>query len=162
MDEQKTISGGIPDIEGTFGQAWRCNMTEIHMRLKISADQDATVCAWIVDAPWAHPLWRSYLIAAIHLRPTKALPHPKISLSGATHEVFVYALDPGREPNLLSPASTRLEPANFAGQWIAASDIEAEEKIEACVREIICGGTLSPDTDFTRSWVQRFSDSNLQ
>ena len=161
MEDQKTVEGRIPDLEGPHGRAWRCDLVAIRESLKLSVDQDATVCAWVIDAPWAHPIWRSYMVAAIHLRPTKALPNPKVNLEGATHEVLVYALDPGREPDLLSPASTRLVPANFAGQWAAVSDLEAEEKISGCVREIVYG-ELSPDTDFIREWVRRFSGSNLK
>lgn len=148
-------------MEGPHGRAWRCSLSAIRESLKLSSDEDATVCVWVVDAPWAHPLWRTYVIAAIHLRPTRLLPNPKVNLEGATHEVIVYALDPGREPDLLNPGSTRLNPANFAGQWLAASDVEAEHKVASCVEEIV-HGALSPDTDFIREWVRRFSDSNLR
>lgn len=159
--EQKTIEGRIPDMEGEHGNAWRCDLDLIRRANKIKEEHDATVCTWIVDAPWAHPFWRAYMIAVIHLRATAGLPAPKINLEGATHEVLLYALDPGRTPDIENPFRTRLEPANFIGQWIAVSDIEAETKIEQCVREIL-DGVLSPDTDFRRQWIQRFSDSNLK
>jgi hypothetical protein len=159
--EKRSVEGSIPDIEGPHGRAWRCDLEAIRAKHKLAKGADATVCAWIVEAKWAHPLWECYALGAIHLRPMPGTPPAKISLEGATHEVILYALDPGRPPDLFNPLSTRLEPANFCGQWRATSDLEAEGKIEGCVREIVTGH-LSPDTDFIRQWVERFSGSNLK
>lgn len=151
----------MPDRETQYGRAWRVNLTASRLHVGAKTGDDAVVCGWVVYAPWAHPIWANYWILCIHLRSCPNMPEPKINLEGATHEVFVYALNPEETPDLLHPDRTRLNPLNFAGQWMAGTDLDAEEKIERTVDEILAG-TLSPDTDFLRDWVRRFSGSNLK
>lgn len=146
-----------PTKESDTGRAWHLDMATWN------ADQGgvgAAICAWIIEAPWAHPFWHSYLLSAVHLRPTKEFGEAKVRLPGATHEVVLLALNPEK------PISTKsfpyyLSPSNFMGQWIAGSDEAACRKIEETVDEILAG-TLSPDTDFRREWIKRFSDSNIK
>lgn len=113
-----------------------------------------------VEAPWAHPVWHSYMLMAVHLRPLPGFPPPKINLTGATHEVMLYALDPEYTPRL-DDVQKYLTPGNFHGQWIAESDAAATAKVEGCVNDIL-NGLLSPDTDHRRTWTELFSDSNIK
>ncbi|RVQ23032.1 hypothetical protein [Sinorhizobium meliloti] len=52
--------------------------------------------AWIIDAPWAHPVWSQYLLALYDL----TTPAPEVGtvvfMPGATHEFVLHALDPER------------------------------------------------------------------
>ena len=51
------------------GKAWRFDLDAIRMRMKADPASDAAVDAWLIEAPWAHPVWHSYLVMLIHLRP---------------------------------------------------------------------------------------------
>jgi hypothetical protein len=147
-----------PHKVGSAGRAWKVDIDAV--RALTPGRPDSGLCMWIVEAPWAHPVWHSYWIGVVHLRPVPGLQEPVFFLRGATHEVMLYALDPSHTPALDKPQRF-LFPANFHGQWQAQSDEEAVAKIEGCVDDIIAG-TLSPDTDHVRSWIDRFSDSNVK
>jgi hypothetical protein len=166
MSMDANVPQTTPDKSSAYGAAWKIDMDSI--RADHPDKVDSTVAAWIVFAPWAHPAWCCYAIMAIHLRPTDGLKDPVIRLPTATHEVWVYALDPDREPDLRNPIKTYLTPANFVGQWTSQVrrnpvdlDRDAARKIELHIDEILAG-ELSPDTDFIQEWVVRFSDSNLR
>lgn len=147
-----------PDLEGPHGKAWMCDTEEIVRRN--GNKPHASVCGWIVEARWAHPVWHSYLIAVIHLRQVEGGQAPNILLSGATHEIMVYALNPEYK-RALNDTVSFLTPANFHGQWIARDDAAAAEKCKQCVIDIL-HGKLSPDTDFTQHWIKLFSASNIK
>jgi hypothetical protein len=154
-----------PDKQTDFGAAWKVDVESI--RLDHLGKVDATVAAWILFCPWAHPAWHNYAVLVIHLRPVEGLGKPKINLPGATHEVWVYALDPDKDPDPRNPMKTVLTPPNFIGQWTSQArrnpvdlDRDATEKVERHLDEILAG-ELSPDTDYRHEWVRRFSDSNV-
>jgi hypothetical protein len=153
---EKTTANTPPTIEG-FAKAWRIDMEAVRAKLGTNND-DATVASWIVYAPWSHPFWPYVLIAAVHLRdlPGQSKP-PTVHLAGATHEIFVVAMNPDNYPPKIGDFNQLLSPINFSGQWIAASDEDAANRVEATVREI-CEGKLNPDTDATQQWVARFGD----
>lgn len=153
MAEIKHLEGHLPDREGTFGRAWRSSLGN-------GARELGVLSAWVIYAPRAHPLWAYYALAVIHLRPIPGAPEVEILRPDATHQVMLVALSPDRSPSVENPFSTQMHPMNFAAQWNAASDIDAEQKIESCVEEIIAG-QLSPDADYTRQWIARFNDSML-
>lgn len=150
-----------PTISGAFGAAWEVDVAALAKAIGKAEKADGTVCAWVVCAPWAHPLWAYYLTACVHLRPLPAL-------GGATHEIFVAAMDPRQVPTLDRASKQVLLPLNFAGQWVVTErpnpvdlDRAAASKVRGCVEDILAA-TLNPDTDFRWQWVQRFSDSNLK
>jgi hypothetical protein len=147
-----------PDMVGPHGQAWKMDLEAIQQ--KYPNPDNATVCGWIVHAPWAHPFWHSYSIFAVHLRPIPGVKPATIHLEGATHEVLLHALDPEwkKDPK---EVPRHLQPANFCGQWIAPTDEAATAKVRECVVDIV-HGRLSPDTDYIRFWMARFSDSNIK
>lgn len=149
------VTGVLPDLQTQLGKAWNVfHFTDPKERM-------ACIASWVVWFPGANLFWGNYTITAVHLRDEEGLPPATIFRPEYTHEVHVYALDPSRAPNLRSPRETVLHPINFCGQWAAASDIDAEEKIARCVQEIL-DGALNPDTDFRHQWVERFSDSNIR
>jgi hypothetical protein len=158
-----------PTLASPHGASWEINLDRARAEKGIAGDQDATVAMHVVFAPWAHPCWAYYQIAILHLRRLPGMKAPTIFLPGATHEVFLYALDPETVPDVVDIAELRrLGPINFAGQWIVNErpnpvdlDRAAEAKLRFTVWEII-NGHLSPDTDFRREWIKRFSDSNLR
>lgn len=153
-----------PDIEGPHGRAWKVDMDAIRIKYNIAPENDGTVAAWIVEAPWAHPAWHSYVIYCVHLRPLPDNRRTLIYFPEATHEILLFALDPHhpRQPIIEGKDSPhRLTPSNFAAQFVEISDELAAERIEQCAREIV-EGKLSPDTDFISQWIARFNDSMMK
>lgn len=160
---EKHIPAAVPDICGPAGRAWRFDCDAIHagqlaMHGK-APPRELSIASWAVYAPNSHPIWPCVAVLGISLRDVPGWPAAKINMPGATHEVFVLALDPN-EPIRLDEGPIPLRPSNFAGQFIAASDEQAAAMIESAVQEI-CAGTLNPDSDGRRQWVERFSGSNL-
>lgn len=151
------------DITGPHGRAWTVDMVDWCRRIGKDPAEFAQVAGWLIEAPWAHPLWHSYLLSVIHLRPMPDNRPTKLYLEGATHDLWLAALDPDhpRQAMIETGAVRQLRPLNFAAQFIAASDAAAMERAEHAVR-LICDGRLSPDTDFTSAWVALFGDNMLR
>jgi hypothetical protein len=149
-----------PDLQGANGLAWKHDIEACARRYPSGPTAELTVASWIVEARYAHPIWHSYVIAAVALRDVPGVPKAVIHRPGATHEVMVYALNPDK-PRAVNDGPRFLTPANFHGQWIAGSDAEAARFIEETV-QLVIDGNLSPDTDFRRNWIARFSASNMK
>jgi len=153
-------------IEGAAGKAWRVDLDRLRQSLGPSID-DSTVSTWVIEAPWAHPVWHSYTICLIHLRPMPGSQfQPKFHLEGATHEFSLFALSPEapRAEIILgqvSPISHVLTPMNFGSQFIEIEDRLAIERIEKSIQEI-CHGKLSPDTDWQRDWIKRYNNAMIK
>lgn len=115
---------------------------------------------WLLDAPWAHPVWSQYTLFVYDLTTPTAEP-PIVYLNGATHEMLLFALDPAHRVDPAQPASrqkiAKLHPANAGYQFRAASDEAAVERLQQIV-DAIEARRLSPDTDFRSVWDRRFAD----
>lgn len=119
---------------------------------------------WIIDAPWAHPIWSQYQLVLYDLTsPSAEHGEPKILLPGATHEFMLWALDPDKpikrdtQPEL--GKLVRLQPPNYAYQFKAESDAAAEARLQRLV-DRIAAREVSPDTDFRSFWNSHlFSDA---
>lgn len=149
-----------PDLKGLHGRAWKFDIAAFARRHPAGPPLELTVASWIMHAPYAHPMWHSYMIGAVSLRDMPGAPPPRIHLRGATHEVMVYALNPDHK-RALDDVQHLLQPSNFHGQWRAESDAAAARFIEETV-QLVIDGHLSPDTDFRRHWIARFSASNMK
>lgn len=151
----------VPDMSGPVGRAWGIDLTALRTRLKKPPGTDPTVSAWVVEAPWAHPVWHSYLIFAVHLRVIEGLPIPTILRPGSTHQFWVYAADPGapREPAIRGiTAPKRLEPPNFCAQFGPLDDTGARLFVRQQIVSPIIMGNLNPDTDAVSQWIEAFGD----
>lgn len=117
---------------------------------------------WVINAPWAHPLWPQYALCLYDLTTDLGEDNaPVVHQAGATHEFMLFALDPdapqkrGERPAKLQ----RLEPANLGFQFKADSDQVAVERLQGVVDRIVAG-KVSPDTDFRSMWNEYlFSDA---
>lgn len=67
--EVKDRITATPDITGARGCAWQCNINDGRRQLGVSAENDATLVHWVIEARWAHPCWHSYSLVLVHLRP---------------------------------------------------------------------------------------------
>lgn len=153
----------LPSVAGPHGLAWTCDLDAIRNRLGVAGADDAMLALWVVEAPWAHPLWHSYLISLVHLRPLPDNRRTIFYLPDATHELIVSALDPeaAREPVILGLANAAtLQPDNFGAQFVAAADATARNVIKTTVQSI-CDGFLNPDTDARIQWVELFGDNMM-
>ncbi|QIG66770.1 hypothetical protein EVB27_100 [Rhizobium phage RHph_TM16] len=116
--------------------------------------------AWVIDAPWAHPIWSQYVLWLYDLTSDFEKP-PTIHLPGATHEFMLFALDPEHPvPRDQPPSETKfkpLTPANYGYQFVADSNQAAEERIQELVDGIVAK-KLSPDTDFRSLWDKLLPD----
>jgi hypothetical protein len=156
--EQKTIANTPPDFTG-LSRAWRVKYTPP----KGTENRDGTVALWIINAPWAHPIWSNYMLLCVHLRPLSEGAAAIIHKPGATHEVILWALDPDAPVPVetgegMTMKPQLLQPSNFAGQFIVERDEAARAMIEEQVVKPICEGTLNPDTDATWQWINLFGD----
>lgn len=147
-----------PVLIGPHGRAWKSDLDAARKRFQ--ATEDATLDVWIIEAPWAHPLWHSYDLTLLHLRP---MPDGRKTLryrADASHELLLHALNPDvpRDPVIAGAANPSwLLPCNFASQLVEPSDDDAGNRIENAAR-LICHGMLNPDTDAIGQWIERFGD----
>ena len=152
-----------PDYIGPCGRAWRCDLDAILHKQQLKGrapPRELNICGWLAFAPYSHPIWPCVAVNCISLRDVPGWPPAVIHLEGATHEVFVAACDPDH-PLAVDESAKTLQPLNFAGQFICASDGEARDLVDQAVRDI-CDGTLNPDTDHRHAWFARFSRSNAK
>lgn len=151
-----------PDISGPHGRAWRTQLEAHRRRLgAVPGKNDSSLGMWVIEAPWAHPAWHSYVIALIHLRPQADLAPAKISMPGATHEFWLWAGDPAQSRAAFIRGDINLpvlSPMNFGAQIRSSSDEAAITLIEHAIGQI-CAGQLNPDTDAHGQWVEMFGDS---
>jgi hypothetical protein len=148
-----------PDVQGTAGRAWLCDIEALYRAARKDRSEYSLIDQWVVEAPWAHPVWHSYLLVLIHLRPIPGMPPPKMYLQDATHEMWLYALDPDKSRREIiesaNMSGSLLQPMNFGAQFIELSDELASERIRRTVQDI-CDRKLSPDTDYRRDWQKLF------
>jgi hypothetical protein len=150
-----------PVISGRHGKAWLCDAAAGRRKLGVPEDEDGTLAHWIIEAPGYHPAWHSYALCLMHLRPLRTPRETLFYLDGATHELWLYVMDPtaDRRPTLATGIvhGNWLTPANYVGQIIEVSDDLAKERIRKAVEDI-CIGKISPDTDYQSMWRERFGD----
>ena len=152
-----------PDISGEKSRAWRCNLSNMRITLGVKREDDPSLAWWVIEAPWAHPIWHSYLLSLSDLQPRQNVPNAIMYFPAATHEIVLHALDPGgrRQPiirgdgRLGKGTCQPLIPVNFAAQFACLTDQDAETRVANAVR-MICDGKLSPDTDFVAQWIELF------
>lgn len=155
-----------PDIQGSCGRAWLCDLTAGQKRAGIKPSEDAAIVRWLIEAPSYHLFWHSYSILLMHLRPMEGI-HTRLYLppDKAKYEMHLDALSATakRQPMVDYCDFRRacLQPGNFAAQFFALSDEGAKTRIRESVQEI-CAGHLSPDTDFTRLWIERYGDNMVK
>jgi len=156
----------LATIVGPETRAWQIDLTAARDRARLAPD--AVVAHWLIEAPWAHPVWHSYSIVCVHLRPQPDQPL-KIYMDGATHEMLVLALSPkGARQRLLEYAAfgchgapQYLTPINFAAQFIEITDELASDRVTQAV-ELVCTGALSPDQDHVSQWVRLFGANMIR
>jgi hypothetical protein len=151
----------LPTKSGPFGRAWSIDFDAVHRALKLPAGTN--LASWILEARWAHPVWHSYFITLVHLRPQAGLPDAVLYRPDATHEFMLFALDPKqpREPQLREQRAAILMPPNFGAQLVEVSDADAIARVDQAI-DMVLAGLLNPDTDARQSWVALFGDTMIK
>lgn len=156
-----------PQIQEKLGRAWCMNL-RLHDRYHDGSDPlDAgSVDQWLIERPGANPLWHSYVMFLMHLRPIPGKPDARIYEEGRTHQMVLYALDPEADRNEMIERgfglySRLLDPVNFAAQITCESDELARDLIYDTVCRI-CDGRLNPDSEFRQQWIARFGDNMMR
>lgn len=92
-------------------------------------DHQGTVASWFVHAPGQSLAWHHYSLGVVHLRPIPGQSHPPyINVAGATHEVFLLALNLALNPVADNPRTWRhLTPINVCEQVHLPTDELAAE-----------------------------------
>ena len=169
-----------PELTGRGGRAWLVNMDVARLKFAMDPAKDGTLKVWVIEAPWAHPIWHSYALVLVHLRPIPGGPDIAVYLEGATHEFWLYVLDPGDPATVDQPARPTsretlirgglfghggapgfLSPMNFGAQFMADSDEAAAERVKASVQAIV-DGVLSPDTDAIGDWKSVWGEAMIK
>lgn len=164
-----------PELTGPRGRAWLMDLVTSRLRHGMDPVKDGTLSVWVVEAPWAHPIWHSYAMILVHLRPVPGGPDVVTYLEGATHEFWLFVLDPGEPPKWqtfrevlirggrygFNDAPGLLTPMNFGAQFIADSDEAARERVKASVQAVV-DGVLSPDTDATADWRSIWGEAMIR
>lgn len=125
-------------------RAWRCVLTP---------SDSAAIALWLLDCPFAHPVWHQWLLSLVHLREVEGLPPPV----GRGHELVIFAVDPqiGLEPDVqLNTRALMMPPIVLRFASYDGDDIGAEAHVESLV-EATMRRELSPDDDCRRLWQAR-------
>lgn len=154
------------------GTAWLFDIDGMYAKAQEQGEpvppRQLSLPAWLIYAPWAHPIWHSYALMVISLAEVEGFPPARINRPGEhpTHELFLAALDPGqptapRARYALDEPAPMMRPLNFAAQFKEDSDAKCSARIRATVEDII-RGRLNPDTDGIQQWVRRFGGSSIK
>lgn len=98
----------------------------------------AAVASWFFTCPGQAPLWDNYLLSIVHLRPIDDKP-AFLDWPGASHEVFLVALDPADSPTTDPETWRHLNPLNFVMQVELPDDAAAVELARLCARAVVDG-----------------------
>ena len=126
------------------------------------ARSPAALRAVLLHRPDAHPVWKTYLVSLVHLRPLGD-GHPcYLAQPDSSHEIMVRALDPRCKPDPEVPSTIRtLDPPNLVHQLRGQTDETALSVFGAFV-QALASGELNPDTDFRQyqsAWLHRWSNT---
>lgn len=114
-----------PDLQGDYGFGWCVDDVTPG-----NVDQTATVGAWIVHLPASHPIWPTYLFAAISLEeiPGQSKP-PTLHYPEAEFEFIILALNPEQRIDVADRETWHyLSPVNVVVQFDYAPTIDPDEK----------------------------------
>lgn len=136
-----------PEVDDDYGRAW-C----------IAPFEPTMIAQWLLEAPWANPLWHSYVLTLTVLCARDRAPKaPLWRVNHDTHEIVLSALDPTwpREPMSAQGDMQALKPPNFSAAFEEREPGEAVMRVRLAVWSI-CAGLLDPDMDNGRAWDTLF------
>lgn len=137
-------------VAGPFGQA---------EQLDVPQTAPATLSWWLITAPAYHPLWSQYVLSVVTLDDQPGMPPALLHFPGATHELIVFALNPGEPPRRITAEDLQrgdwagyLRPVNIVHQFTATND-EMHQLAELACTGVV-NGVLNPETADAPSQVR--------
>jgi hypothetical protein len=118
--------------------------------------------AVLLHRPDAHPVWHTYQVSLVHLRPIEGGPPPELRSPDSSHEIVIQALDPESQPDPEVPTIALLTPPNLVHQLRGRTDEMALTVFGAFV-QALAAGELNPDTDHRQgqiAWLNRWGKSS--
>lgn len=135
------------NLSSNFARAWEVSNQEA----------PATLAAFLVHCPWAHPFWSWYLVSVITLENIPNMKPAVRTYSRAEFEFIVMALNPERPDPDPDNAETffYLLPPNYVHQFHGVTKEQAAQCAGDFTQAIV--GGLSPDTDLRTAHQQWFA-----
>lgn len=137
-------------MSGAGGQAW-----ELMPEKPAVKDHEASISAWLINVPGAHPFWSWWSVGMIHLRDIPGVPPANKRYPEAEYEFMIYTIDPNRcphpDPDKAAEGYPHLIPFDVSEQFHGVSDQDAARICEGAVRAIVAG-YISPDQDYRMAW----------
>lgn len=144
----------LDSYKGKAGAAGKIRLDNLNR-----PDQQATLAAWLINAPGQSPAWSDYMVGIIHLRDIPGVKPASINRPGATHELLICALDPAENPD---PGDIEtivpLSPINAAVQFTGNSDEQAIHIGEQATRAI-CDGYMPAEPALSGQGQQIWTDA---
>lgn len=136
-----------PDLEGPAGRAWRSPL-EGH-------GVHATLSAWLVNVPGAHPFWSWWTVGVVHLRELEGFPPPHKRYPEAAYEFMIFAINPEQcpEPDPDDVGHPLLTPPDVIEQFHGVLDADVVHICDLAVKAVV-DGRISPDQDYRAHWHQ--------
>lgn len=143
----------LPWPEPDYSGQWR--VFRLQLPPDDLVDYPATLGAWLLDCPGAHPFWRFHTLNLVHLRELEGQPPVRLAFPGASHELLVLALDPHHDAEL-TPLDWKtcahfMMPPDASVQFVAQDDEAALHVAELAARAV-AEGVLIPDSDYASHW----------
>lgn len=114
-------------------------------QLDLNRAQGACLESWVLKIPGWSPAWEYYQISVIHLRDIDGEDSAKLQYPEAAYEVMLFALDPGKTPDVLDKQTLKpLTPFNYVRQFHGVVDDQAKKVCSTLVADLV-DGRLMPE-----------------
>lgn len=152
------------DFRGlTDRRGWKLDLKAIRERRNLDPTKDASIVAYIVEAPGCSVLYRSYLIMAIHLRDQEGQREAMKVQPNVTHELALFGLHMDGDLDLFSMnfgqqmlgnsvSSPLITPPLYAGQGEFTSDTTFAVACDHCIRTMVANGVDPVATSMAQYW----------
>lgn len=138
-----------PDATGRSGEAWAIAIGSA------SALEPASLAAWLIRCPNAHPYWKWWVARVFELR---NLPSVRRHTPKAEYEFVIFAIDPydcpEPDPENAGCGYPELIPSDVVEQFHGVTDEQAKYLCDVAVKSIL-DGVLSPDEADQPKWQKR-------
>jgi hypothetical protein len=143
-----------PTLTGRGGRAWNIELNPLTTITQLA--QTASLRAWLLNVPGAHPFWSYWSLGCVHLRDIPCVKPAFKKYPSAEFEIFIYAIDPTKcpqpDPDRPQDGYPPLFPLDLQYQFHGVSDEAAWLIADLCVTTIM-EGRLSPDQDYRSAWI---------
>ncbi|SRR6266540_5887924 len=147
-----------PDYSGPAGRAWEVSSAG---RDDISVENTSSLGIWLIEAPFANPLWSHYFATLVHLYGIPGAAPVKFKRQGATHEYVMGTIDPSAE-DTIDPSDIRtfkgnmLTPVDLRAQLTLPSNERAVEVVRFAIQSCVDGQLSADAVNHHQDWDNFF------